>query len=204
LYTNMAAYNWYFFVNTDLEKNIENSYEGIKNLQYTYLTDSQKINLSRLNFSAPFSYATVLDTFRTGYDENLWDIDNEFSISNSNTFNNLTNLELTNNIKLRSTAKNSIVTYNAIQKVFKSRLDEGRSHSRLLDFANSSTPHNFITSPKAKYESMLSKNKNTFFNVNFYNQSLNKNLNLFSSVYNSLNSTLLDLSFIEFEVLDSL
>jgi hypothetical protein len=54
-----------------LEKTIENSYEGIKNLQYTYLTDFQKVNFSKVNFSAPISYSIVLDTFRTGYDENL-------------------------------------------------------------------------------------------------------------------------------------
>jgi hypothetical protein len=99
-------------------------------------------------------------------------------------------------MKLRSTSRNSIVSYNAMQKVFKSRLDEGRSHSRLQDFANSYTSHNFITAPKTKYESILSKNKNTFFDVNFYNQSLNSNLNLFSSIYNSLNSSLLDIPFL--------
>lgn len=103
---------------------------------------------------------------------------------------------VSNSMKLRSTARNAIVSYNAMQKVFKSRLDEGRSHSRLSDFSNSYTPHNFITSPKAKYESILSKNKNSFFDTNLYNQSLNKNLSLLSSIYNSLNSVLLDIPFL--------
>jgi hypothetical protein len=99
-------------------------------------------------------------------------------------------------MKLRPTTRNAVVSYNAMQKVFKSRLDEGRSHSRLSDFSNSYTPHNFVTAPKAKYESMLSKNKSTFFNIDLYNKSSNKNLNLLSSVYNSLNSIFLDIPFL--------
>jgi molecular chaperone GrpE len=55
-----------------------------------------------------------------------------------------------------------------MQKVFKSRLDEGRSHARLADFSNSFTQHNFITAPKASYEGILSKNKNSFFDTKLY------------------------------------
>jgi len=99
-------------------------------------------------------------------------------------------------MRLRSTARNAIVSYNAMQKVFKSRLDEGRSHARLSDFSNSFTQHNFITAPKANYEGMLSKNKNSFFDTKMYASSEAVNFNLMSSVYNSLNSTLLDIPFL--------
>jgi hypothetical protein len=50
---------------------------------------------------------------------------------------------VSNPLKLRSTAKNSMVTYSAIQKVFKSRLDEGRSNARLQDVSNSYNPYLF-------------------------------------------------------------
>lgn len=50
---------------------------------------------------------------------------------------------VSNPLKLRSTAKNSMVTYSAIQKVFKSRLDEGRSNARLQDISNSYNPYLF-------------------------------------------------------------
>jgi hypothetical protein len=53
-----------------MEKSIENAYEGIKNLQYSYLTDFQKLSFSKVNYATPISYTTVLDTFRTGYEEN--------------------------------------------------------------------------------------------------------------------------------------
>jgi hypothetical protein len=99
-------------------------------------------------------------------------------------------------MKLRATTRNATVSYNAMQKVFKTRLDEGRSHSRLSDFSNSYTSHNFITAPKAKYEGMLSKNKNSFFDINLYSQEYSNNFNLLSSIYNSLNSTLIDIPFL--------
>jgi hypothetical protein len=99
-------------------------------------------------------------------------------------------------MKLRATTRNANVSYNAMQKVFKSRLDEGRSHSRLSDFSNSFTSHNFITAPKAKYESMLSKNKNSFFDVNLYSQSYSSHFNILYNIYNSLNSTLIDIPFL--------
>jgi hypothetical protein len=105
-------------------------------------------------------------------------------------------VRLSNSTKLRSTGRNAIVTYNAIQKVFKSRLDEGRSHSRIQDFANSYSSHPFVTSPKSPYESMLSKNKESFFNVQSYNHFRSHNFNILFSIWNSLNSTLLDVPFL--------
>jgi hypothetical protein len=99
-------------------------------------------------------------------------------------------------MKLRSTTRNAIVSYNAMQKVFKSRFDEGRSHARLSDFSNSYTSHNFITAPKGKYEGMLSKNKNSFFGVNLYAPTNNVNFNIMPSIYNSINSTLIDIPFL--------
>jgi hypothetical protein len=88
-----------------------------------------------------------------------------------------TDLRVTNAMKLRSSARSAIVTYNAIQKVFKSRFDEGRSNTRLQDFSNSYVSHPFITESKSPYENMLGKNLDSFFNVNNYKSSLINNFN---------------------------
>jgi len=92
----------------------------------------------------------------------------------------------TNFINHISTVKNAIVTQNAMQKVFKSRFDEGRAHTKLLDFANFENKHQFITTPSPSYEGLLSKNKESFFNINLYKMKfLNYDIN-----YNSINSSL--------------
>jgi hypothetical protein len=100
-------------------------------------------------------------------------------VSNQNfiDLNDSSELRFSNPLKLRSTAKNSIVTYSAIQKVFKSRFDEGRSNARLQDISNSYNKHLFISEPKSSYESLLGKNKDSFFSINNYNQELTNNFN---------------------------
>ena len=75
-----------------------------------------------------------------------------------------------------------MVTYSAIQKVFKSRLDEGRSHARLGDFSNSFISHPFVTSQRSPYESLLGKNKESFFLTQGYNSFYNDNFNTLFSV----------------------
>lgn len=92
----------------------------------------------------------------------------------------------TDHINLRSPIKNSIVTYNALQKVFRARFDEGRSNAKLNDYANSYTKQMYITESKFKYEKFLGKNKEYFFNLNFYK---NNNLNNFNNFYDFFTAT---------------
>lgn len=99
-------------------------------------------------------------------------------------------------MKLRSSARSAIVTYNAIQKVFKSRFDEGRSNARLQDFSNSYVSHPFLTEKKTPYESLLSKNKDSFFNVNSYKQYLTDNFTDNLAVWNSMNTYFADIPFL--------
>jgi len=105
-------------------------------------------------------------------------------------------MRLSNPLKLRSTAKNSIITYSAIQKVFKSRFDEGRSNARLQDISNSYTPYMFISAPKSSYEGMLSKNKDSFFTPTNYNQILKSYINPLYSLYNNTNTYFTNLPFL--------
>jgi len=134
--------------------------------------------------SQPLSYTHVIDNFRADYEDNSWysESANEENTYSTDSINADSDLRVTNSMKLRSSARSSIVTYNAIQKVFKSRFDEGRSNARLQDFSNSYVSHPFITEKKSPYEDMLGKNKDSFFNVNNYKHSLINNFNQNASI----------------------
>jgi hypothetical protein len=106
------------------------------------------------------------------------------------------NPNLTNSLKLRSTAKNSIVTYNAIQKVYKARFDELRSNINFSDFTNSFSSYPFLIESKTPYESILKKNKESFYNVNFYNKSFMNNYSGMLGVFFSLNTNFTDIPFL--------
>jgi hypothetical protein len=82
-------------------------------------------------------------------------------------------------MKLRSTAKNSIVTYNAIQKVYKSRFDDSRSNTNFNDFINSYSKYPFLVESKSPYESILGKNKESYFNVSLYSKEFKANTSTF-------------------------
>ena len=203
LNTTLTAKKDFLYVHNDsLLDLLDDSYESLKSSSLSNSV-SNKSPISSYSYNInPYSYTRIIDPFRADYEELLWGFDKKGSSEFDSSISDYNESRVSNSMKLRSTARNAIVSYNAMQKVFKSRLDEGRSHSRLQDFTNSYTSHNFITAPKAKYESILSKTKNTFFDVNFYNHSLNDNLNLLSSVYNSLNSILLDIPFLVSEKSD--
>jgi len=92
------------------------------------------------------------------------------------------NNRMEENLKLRSTARNSIVTYNATQRVFTPRLGENRSLARSSDFTNSFQRQPFLGAPRILYERLLGKNKHNFFNVQLFKTTSQTNLNIFSNV----------------------
>jgi heme/copper-type cytochrome/quinol oxidase subunit 2 len=188
--------DWAYWKNDEFDRTIESCYDSLKGLKYLYLNDFKTVNFSKSNFSSPQSYSTVLDAFRTDYEENVWDTDSEYFLINKNFFNAYNNLQSTTNIKLRSTAKNSIVTYNAIQKVYKSRFDDLRSHVNFNDFTNSFIKYPFLMEKKAPYEGMLFKNSYSFFNVNFYNTTFKNNYSILSDIASSSNHIFLDIPFL--------
>jgi hypothetical protein len=131
----------------------------------------------------PVSYTTVLDYFRADFDEQNWSLNNKtVGVQDPNyfTYGGDKSYALTNSMKLRTTAKNSIVTYNAIQKVYKSRFDDSRSNTNFGDFTNSNSKYPFLLEPKTPYESMLGKNKESYFNVSLYNKEFSNNQSIFS------------------------
>ena len=99
--------------------------------------------------------------------------------NNTNKFNNF--------INLRNTTKNSIVTYNAIQKIFRTRFDENRSHAKLTDVSNCYLSQPFISSQKTPFEKLLGKNKKNFFETITYKNTFKLFFNNFYNNTTSLN-----------------
>jgi len=92
--------------------------------------------------------------------------------------------------------RNSIVTYNAIQKVFRARFDEGRSNAKIFDFANFYNKQPYLSAARVPYETLLGKNKESFFNVNLYKNNFQPILNTFYSLQTSLNFYFYDFPFL--------
>jgi len=185
-------------LNLDL---IEDSYENSKSLNYLYYLNYKSILNSDLKTTFPLSYTSVLDSFRPGYEEFVINQDNDkvnidYNFENNYKLSSISTLRSSNPIKLRSTTKNAIVTYNAIQKVFRSRFDEGRANLRIADFANSYSPHPFLTDTRVNYESLLGKNKEAFLISNFYKKSYQNNQNFLYSLINSNNVFFYEIPFL--------
>jgi hypothetical protein len=88
-------------------------------------------------------------------------------------------------LNLRNSVRNSIVTYNALQKVFRARFDEGRANTRLLDFSYFHLKQPYLTMPRVQYERLLGKTKESFFKVNLYKTEF---LPYFNNLYDSTSS----------------
>jgi len=149
--------NFNYFNNDASLESTEESYENLKNIQFLYFSGNKNLVLNSFNYFLPSSFTNVLDAFRPDFDENNWNIDYESDLSNSTFSSKGSTMNITNSLKLRSTAKNSIVTYNAIQKVYKARFDELRANINFQDFTNSFSAYPFLLESKTPYESILKK-----------------------------------------------
>jgi hypothetical protein len=100
-----------------------------------------------------------------------------------------------NSMKLRASLKNLIVTFNAIQKVYKSRFDDGRSNMNYNLMANTYLNYPLLMGDRSPYESLLRKNKQFFFTPNLVTTYFKPRL---QKIYTSLtpsNYTLFDIPF---------
>lgn len=178
--------NFTLFPTTELYTSFDESVTSYKTLQQ--LTN-QILGVAlpiRNNFFTPVSFVSVLNNFSDTnylrnfiYSENaLNDFSNE-SIQNDTT---LKNLQFSRPISLRTKAINYMVTYNALQKVFRSRFDEGRSHTSLQLFAQMHLPQPFIKDVMNPTTNLLSKDSNSFYQNFFYK---NNNFKIFNTDYKS-------------------
>ena len=180
---------------------LEESEESFENTKYLNMFQSKayrNVLNTNLAFTHPINYTYVIDNFQESFDDTLVNSNQ----SENNVYINDSELDLgsdqrlTNKISLRKPAKSGIAMFNAIQKVFKTRFDEGRCHARLQDFANSANKLPFITAPKVSYNSMLGKNKNSFYSADYYNRNLIKSFSVTYPLLSSLNSYVSDLPFL--------
>jgi len=174
------------YVNTKLNNHLLST--GHQNL----INTSTWLNLSN-------SYIHVFSNFTAVKEDNLW-VQNKINpVSTYMTdLNNLNpnNFRLYNSVKLRSTVKNSIITYNAIQKAFKSGLDEGRSNSRLIDISDPFSTFLFLSTKRIAYESLLSKNNVNFFSTQNSVAYFKNNITVLTKLINSLNIFFTNLPFL--------
>ena len=180
---------------------IDESYSSYKNLNYLFNVNSSSLINANFNYSYPQSYLSVLNNFRADYEDFSWFVDLK---SNTNSSESLDDSESTysnpsrfsNSLVLRGTAKNSIVTYNALQKVFKARYEDGRSNIKINHFSDVRSNQPFLTDSRVSYERMLGKNKESFYNTTFYKNNLFPVLNDLSSYNSSLNFYFFDFPFL--------
>jgi hypothetical protein len=140
------------------------------------------LNLSTPKQNTISPYEDVSNNFRSDV-EDLSFLDgfyrNTLLLTNKNFkplfFNNNLNFEekrLTSLLSLRPTTRSSIVTFNALQKVFRARFEEGRSHSDLNLFSNIVSNQPFLTAARPNYEDFLGKTKNNFFSFTNFHKKL--------------------------------
>jgi hypothetical protein len=110
---------------------------------------------------------------------------------------NFNTSRFSNPVALRRTAKGSMVTYQAFQKVFKLRYDEGRAHVRLTDFADSAIAQPYTTEQRIKYDRMLGKTRIKHFNTNFNTHTTLPILNDIAGLTNSLNYYFFEFPFLD-------
>lgn len=195
--THLSTNDLYFLTLPTVLFNLDESYDS------NY--EARLLGLSNFNFLMPLRFSSstflnttnVLNSFRADFED--------FSPLNTHVFDAATGwaylgmddrsfknedfqgLRLSNPLALRSTARNSIVTFNALQKVFRARFEDGRSHASLEQFSNLSLDQPFLNTNRVNYEGLLSKTKNTFFHTNFFNPTFNTFLDTFTSLTLSLN-----------------
>lgn len=179
---------------------LDSSYDNIKFLNYIHFMNYLNLTNTYSTANQNVSYTQVLNSFQANYTENLVSTDEYLSVKDVATDNvNVSldyDLRVSNPIKLRATAKNSIVTFNALQKVFRPRFDEGRANVRFQDLSNTFVKYPYLSEPRISYEGLLGKNKENFFSSNVYKTSLSDSYTAVSPVLNSLNVYFSNLPFL--------
>ena len=206
----------YFPLTSNLFLNDE-AYESWNSSRNTF---SQQANYSLnigTSFYKPQSYLNTINAFRANFEDFNW-FSTDSLPSNSSKISSLNDLFLDSNtllldsglqnesneggarisnpLSLRSSARNSIVTFNALQKVFRSRFEDGRSNVTLNQFSELKTHQPLLTSKRVSYEKMLGKTKTSFYDTTFYNYKVLDVLNTLSGYTSSLNFNFFDFPFL--------
>jgi heme/copper-type cytochrome/quinol oxidase subunit 2 len=199
--------NFYLFPATELFSNFDEFVTSYKSIQNMTNSSFGTISLASNWFNTPSSYLSVFNSFRADFEDfnfiNSDEATNDFNNTNSTSFSNLKHTQLSNLLTLRGNVKNSIVTFNALRKVFRARFDEGRSHTGLHLFAQSYLPQPFINDKNINYTQLLSKDLNSYYQNLFYKNNVFKIWNTNFTHNLSQNYSFYDLPFLLSEGSDS-
>ena len=102
-----------------------------------------------------------------------------------------------NHLNVRASVKDSIVNYNAFQKVFRSRFDESRSHSNWSNFQNLYQSQPFLNDKVVAYTNLLGKNRTSFYTTTFFKKSLSTSSNFVSTLYTQNNTQMYEFPFLD-------
>jgi len=102
-----------------------------------------------------------------------------------------------NPFNIRSSAKESLTTYNALRKVFKARFDENRANIRFGDISGLGVPAPFINMTKVPFEGLLLKNVSNFFKKATYKSVMKPSFSNFITLDSLLNFYNSDLPFLK-------
>jgi len=168
--------------------NIEDVLENVYSLRFFSNKIGKSFHTISSNSSSIRNFSQLINMFRSDFEEiDLnYDISKKFYNTNFDLkFLNSQNLNLnfhnfsetSFNISeipnLRSTAKNAIISANAIGKVFRNRYEDKRSHAKIDDFSNIDSLQPFISGVRPQYEKFLQKNNNHYFNHSLFKPILN-------------------------------
>jgi hypothetical protein len=204
---------------------MDESYSDQKNLFQFYVGKSTLPLSGTVQGNYPQSHNAVLNNFRSDFEDFSTFTDLSLKTSKASSSSSLTlsdsdlittkgdslvgtsSLDVTpynsnvsrfsNPIALRRTAKGSMVTYQAFQKVFKLRYDEGRAHVRLTDFSDTAVAQPFTTEQRIKYDRMLGKTKVKHFNTNYNVFKALPIVNDIAGLSNSLNYYFFEFPFLD-------
>lgn len=193
--------NFSIFPVIDSLTTTDESFNSYKSLSSLTSAASNSLLYNGFSVNSPVSYLSVFNNFRADFDDFSFvnsNIDSEGQLftDNKQIVNNLSTTRLSNPLIIRSSVKNSIVTFNALRKVFRARFDEGRSHTSLQFFAQSYLPQPFIHEDKIHYNQLLSKDKTSFFQSTSYLMNPVRNLSLEVDFNSNQNYYFYDLPFL--------
>jgi hypothetical protein len=89
-----------------------------------------------------------------------------------------------------------MVTHSAIQKVYKSRFDDGRSNMNASLLSNAYIYYPLLTEKRNNYESALGKNKESFFSTTLFHKLSQDNYSNFTQPLGATNFILYDIPFL--------
>jgi len=141
-----------------------NFYKNVQKFTNNILSTTSSTNLFSNNV---VSYASVFNHFRSNFEDftftNAEITNNYFNNNQVVSADDIKNIQASDALVLRGGVKNSIVTFNALRKVFRARFDEGRSHTSLQIFSNSYLPQPFLNDLQISYQQSLAKTLNLFY-----------------------------------------